>query len=135
MGEVPTLVKILAIFGYIGSGMTILGGLLLLFGGFLFSTILSLIIPASVLNVFNFTVFSILVIAFGVLGIFIERGLWKGKNWARILTIVFGSIGIIVSLISIATGNFMNLINLIVEGAIVGYLLFNKKVKEAFKKA
>ena len=79
MGEVPTLVKILAIFGYIGSGMTILGGLLLLFGGFLFSTILSLIIPASVLNVFNFTVFSILVIAFGVLGILLKEDYGKER--------------------------------------------------------
>lgn len=135
MSEVPTLIKVLAVLEYIGSGFTILSGLALIFGGFFVTTIISLIIPSlSQFATFSAILLAIIVIAFGILGIFVGRGLWMGKNWARILAIIFGSIGIIVSLISIATGNLMDIITLLIEGAIVGYLLFSKKVKEAFKK-
>ncbi len=135
MTEVPTLVKVLAVLDYIGSGFTILAGFVFLFGGAFFSSIISSLLPGFEGFVsIGVIVLGVFFIAFGVLGIFVGRGLWRGKNWARILTIILSAIGIALSLISLVGGNFSNIINLVIGTAIFGYLTFSNKVREAFRK-
>jgi len=70
----------------------------------------------------------ILIIALGVFEIFIGRGLWKGQQWARIVTIIITIIGFISAL-----PNF-DVISLLITGLIAGYLIFSKDVKAAFRK-
>ena len=68
----------------------------------------------------------------GIIAIFIAIGLWKGRNWARVTGIVFLLIGAIIALLGITLKPTTNIISLIINGSIACYLLFNKKVKEAF---
>ena len=77
----------------------------------------------------------------GVLCLSIARGLWNGIPWARILVIFFAGLGIILELIStIRTGILSDIFNMILDfffdilfDLLIGsYMLFNKKVKEAF---
>ncbi len=63
---------------------------------------------------------------------FIGRGIWKGKNWARIIVIVFSAIGILFSLFGAFARNTIAIIGLIVNIAIGGYLLLSKEAKSAF---
>ena len=92
-------------------------------------------------------------IGFAILLFFMGKGLWKGENWARmtaivfsiiyilgyILIIVFGSIIFAVVGFSfsqlLGAGGVSVLIGIAIQALIAGYLLFNKKVKEAFKKS
>lgn len=74
--------------------------------------------------------------------VFMASGLWRLKNWARISTIALASILIIIQLyniydIVVNKGNQVeSIIPIIViplQIFIVGYLIFSKKVREAFK--
>ena len=62
-------------------------------------------------------------------------GLWRLKPWARIVSIILSTIGVIGTIYSMII-NFAptQIFNIVVDGFIVGYLLFSKEAKEAFKK-
>ena len=80
-----------------------------------------------------FIVGGVVMLFFGILNFFVGRGLWKGKNWARIFVIIFAVLGIIVAVYLVIKGSFVQGISdLLVSGLIAGYLLFSSKVKEAF---
>ncbi len=70
--------------------------------------------------------------------IFTSVMLWKGKNWARIALIIFYIIGIIFSLWTYRETppnlNYFSLIGSVFSLPAVFYLIFNKKVKEFFKR-
>ena len=66
-----------------------------------------------------------------IFNFFIGIGLWKGKNWARILAIIFAIIIIVYSLFNL---NFLNISFSIINLIIVVYLFFNKKAKAVFSK-
>ena len=75
----------------------------------------------------NYIVFAILI--FGVFTFFIGRGLWKGRNWARI--------GVLIWVILYFFGSYyftgyIPISSLIINLAIAGYLLFSKGVRRAF---
>ncbi len=138
--EVPVLVKIIAVL------TTIIGIAYISFELF-FISILSLGI---------FLSYSlILLIGLIIFSVFLIKGLFNGKKWARIAEIMFLSllvIGYIISSIiivmsansvSIATNSnippvttlvfiYSKMPIVIIFGLIIGYLLFNKKVKKAF---
>jgi len=154
--QVPTGIKILSILTYIGAFLIIIGGLAflaisLIWGvsrasseGIVFSGLgigIGLIIGGV-----------IFLLAIGMLEFLVARGLWKGKNWARIFTIVVQCIGILVGLaqlffsiifatllaaLGIESMGFVSAISgipaLVISALITAYLLFSKKVKEAFK--
>jgi hypothetical protein len=66
---------------------------------------------------------------------FIGRGLWKGKNWARMTVIVFSVLGVVGGLGKVIDGNIGGAVGLISAGVfaiIGGYLFFNKNVKQVF---
>jgi hypothetical protein len=116
------IVKILAILSFIGAATMLIGGLMMMFGG----SFLAAFIPLGVLSGalgFLAAAAGIVLVALGVLELFVGLGLWKFKNWARIVSIVFAVIG----LAGWPSGTIF--------GAVIIYLLaFNKDIKALFKK-
>ena len=132
VGEVPTGVKVISVLYYIGAGFGLLFGLLFLVGSGFIGTIASKISLLGVLGPGLFIVVGIILIGLGVLGIFIGRGLWKGKNWARIVAVIFAVLGILSELFSVFKGGYSSLFGLLINLIIGGYLLFNSAIKTAF---
>jgi hypothetical protein len=146
----PTGVKIISVLEYISSAVFILMGVLLLIVGIVINADPTKIqLPNEVLSNFpdmgSFLVYlGPLLIALGVvlmllsiLSFFVAYGLWKGKNWARIMEIVFSVFFFVSAFFSLFRGEnfgdfFSSLLNLVFSGAIGGYLLFNKKAKKFF---
>jgi hypothetical protein len=129
---VPTGVKIISIFYYIGAVFGVLFGILFLVSGGIIAEQIPLL---GLIGGFVFIIFGLVLLSLGILGIFIGRGLWKGRNWARILAIIFAVLGILLAVASFWQGMvFSGITNLFVNGLIGGYLLFSKKVKDVFIK-
>lgn len=126
--NVPIAAKIIAILYYIVGVYLILGGILTLISGSMIGFGISIF---SLLG----SVGGIIMIALGILFFYGGRGLYQGKNWARIFAIVIASLAIITSLLGIIVGSDIgdNVYSLIFNIAIGSYLLLNGKIKEAFK--
>jgi hypothetical protein len=132
--KVPAGVKVISVLYYIGAVLSILFGLFfIIFGAGFTQAFADLGMATAGLGAY-FIIIAIIIIALGILGIFIGRGLWKGQGWARILAIIFAILGFLGAIGSIIMGSFASIINLIIQGWIGGYLLFSKKVKAAFAK-
>ena len=131
-GEVPAGVKIISVLYYIGAGFSLLFGLLFLIGAGFIGTLASKIPLLGLLGSGLFIVVGIIIILLGVLSIFVARGLWKGKNWARIVAVIFAVLGILSGISSIIKGGYSSLFGLIINLLIGGYLMFNSSVKSAF---
>jgi hypothetical protein len=106
----PTVVKILVLIVAIGSIMPILAGAMMLTGGsayegYFMQELLSQILPT----------YSVLI---GVFALVAAWGLWIGKGWAWILTLIIFIIGIIMDLVTLPTG----IVGVVID-AIVLYLL------------
>ena len=95
----PTGVTILAVLAFIGAGLLVVGALFGLLGGMLVSTMsasrMGMIagVGAAVLAVF--------LLIFAAVDVVVGVGLWKLKNWARILTIVLDRLAFLGSVLSI----------------------------------
>jgi|SRR3989344_149147 len=133
VASVPTGVKIISVLYYIGAVFGLLFGILFIVGAGFIGSIASQIPLIGALGAGLFIVGGIIMIVFGILGFFIGRGLWKGRNWARIVAIIFACLGILIAIISMIQGSIIsNIFSLVINGIIGGYLLFSSKVKEAF---
>lgn len=150
--EVPIGVKIISVLYYISAAIGLIGSIGL-FISFARST-----------SNYNFVIAAIFLLGFSILFFFVGRGLWRGKDWARIVTITISILEIIVVIIAIVVlsnlskqlihandisslGNIQNIVDIFdiskfipkaiitiaINAFIAGYLLFNKKVKEAFR--
>jgi len=127
---IPTGVKIISVFYWIGGVLGILFGVLLLIGA---GTIIEQIPLLSSIGESIFIIGGIIMLIFGILNVFIGRGLWKAQRWTRILVIIFSFLAIISAVYFIINGGVINgILNLLINGLICGYLLFSKNVKEAF---
>lgn len=131
---VPTGVKIISVLYYIGSIFGIIFGVLFLVGA---KTIEGAEIP--ILGFFGAELFilgGVTLIISSIIGFFIGRGLWKGQNWARVVAIIFAILGILFIVVAMAQGQTPdgNIVTLIIDVVIAGYLLFSKNVKLAFSK-
>jgi hypothetical protein len=127
-----TVVKIISILGYIGAGLGILSGIILLFGGAFIAGMMPLAdIPAltGALIGAAITVLSIVIILFSIFCIFLARALWNHKKWARIVFIVFSVIAILANLFSLPAG----VIGVVINGFIVYFLAFDTQVMKLFK--
>jgi uncharacterized membrane protein (DUF2068 family) len=102
-----------------------------------------------------FIIAAVFLIAIGIVNFFIGRGLRRVKNWARIITIIFAILGVLIGIYSLISGFssgtyssmgafssgilkylvFGDVIVVLIYGFIGGYLLFSNKVKEAFNKS
>ena len=132
-GNVPVGVKIISVLYYIGAVVLILLGILLIVGAGFIGTILQSIPLLGALGAGLFIVIAIILIVFAVLSFFLGRGLWKAQKWARIVVIVFSVLGVLFALLAIVQGQILNnLLSLIINAVIGGYLLFSKDVKAAF---
>jgi uncharacterized membrane protein HdeD (DUF308 family) len=139
--SIPTGVKVISVLDYIGAGLFALFGVIMLIVG-----IIALANPSFLQDTPDVFLTSIagfigilmliggiILIGLSVLSFFVARGLWKGKNWARIVSIIFAGIGVIFSIIAMTQGNILNnLFNLAINLVIGGYLLFSSSVKKAF---
>lgn len=131
--QTPTGVKIISIWHYFGGILAILLGILsFIVAGMIGSE--SMDIPVlGVLGVGLLIVGGLILVAFGIVILFVGRGLWKGKSWARTVAIIFAGIGILFSIFAMIAGDISgNLPNVVINGVIGGYLLFNQKVKDFF---
>lgn len=131
---VPTGVKVISVLYYIGAGVSILFGLLLLIGADFFMRTVSSNLPHLPLQGLTgiFIALGIILIGLSVLNFFIGRGLWRGKNWARIFVIIFSALGVISGLYSIIMGSYLSVLGVVINLSIGGYLMFNAAVKSAF---
>ena len=93
-----TIVKVFVILAWIGAAFSILGGIgMLLGGGLLSSLMMGSGEDAAMAGIFGALGFAagIILIGFGVLYIFVGRGLWQHQGWARIVTLIFAVIGLL----------------------------------------
>ena len=65
----------------------------------------------------------VVVVVIALLYLGLAWGLWSGKGWAWMVSLILAGLGIIVSLISLAGGGFASLIVLILDAIIIYYLL------------
>src|SRR5688500_2321027 len=75
----------------------------------------------------------IVLLALGIAYLVMPYGLWKGRGWAWTITLILSAIGIIVAIVSIATGNVGAIISIIINGVII-YYLYKPNVKAFFGK-
>ena len=116
----PALVKVISILYYVSMGSLVI----IAIGSFFVFEELNLAILISSVLIF-----------LAALSFFIARGLWKGKNWARILVIIFAILNFIIGIMFLVKMDISNgITNLLPGGLIAGYLLFSTKVKEFFSK-
>lgn len=107
-----TIIAVLAVLGGIGS-------ILLVF--------IVLIIP--ILGIILGGIFVIIGLSYFV----VAYGLWDGRSWAWILTVLISALGIVVGLVSIIIGTGGSILYIIVN-AIIIYYLFKPDVKAYFGK-
>lgn len=74
----------------------------------------------------------LIVIGIGYLAV--SYGLLKGRGWAWSIALILSYIGIALAIISIVTGNFLPIINLVINIVIV-YILYRPQVKAFFGKS
>jgi uncharacterized membrane protein (DUF2068 family) len=73
-------------------------------------------------------------IAIGVGYLIVSYGLLKGKGWAWSITLILSYIGIALGVASIISGNFLSIIHLIINIAVI-YYLYRTHVKTFFGKS
>jgi hypothetical protein len=73
----------------------------------------------------------VVVVVIGLLYLGLAWGLWTGKGWAWTLSLILAALGIIVSLISLASGRIGPIVILILDALIV-YYLFRPNVRAFF---
>jgi len=148
----PTSVTIIAI-------LTIIGGILLLFGGIALVALapiisqinveennntsnssISLNVNGTHVTIPNNALFVLggfigvvggILIAIGIASFVVAWGLLKGKAWAWIVTIIITIISIILNIISIIAGSIESIVGLIINGIII-YYLYRPSVKSYF---
>jgi hypothetical protein len=76
----------------------------------------------------------IILLALGIAALFIAYGLIKARGWAWTAAVVLSIIVIIMSVVSIVTGNIGSIISLAINGVIL-YYLYRPHVKAYFGKA
>lgn len=127
--ERPLGVTILAILGF-------LGGILAIVGGVLIAVIGTVFIPGIMKTPYSlpgiiFGALGIVVIVVGLIDLVISWGLWAGRGWAWWLTLIFAGLDLFSALAFIAAGNIFGIISLIIDGLIF-YYFFKPHVKQYF---
>lgn len=120
----PVGVKVLSIFFFVCSLFLIALSVLVIIK----LSAIAVIVP--ILGTGSGIVLFLLGILFLVMGV----GLWKMKNWARLLVAAFCLISLLGAIWSVfIDGRLLSIPNLVIFGLIIYYLLFSKKIRENFK--
>lgn len=126
----PIGVSILSVLAYIGAVFTLIGGIAMVAGSTLVSTLIEKLVPEyaswSTAGVALLLFLGIVFILLAVLDYFIGRGLWNGKNWARILVLIFLVLSILSSL------SALDIVSIVIAALLIWYLGFNQNVKNYF---
>lgn len=134
--NIPLGVKIISILGYIISFSLIFrGGYLVIKNLYVFKEIIRIapwLILFSIPITLFFLLIGIILTLIGIFWIFISRGLWKLKNWARIAVLIFAGIFILVVPSFLSLPLYKSILLVIPGIVILFYLILNKRVKEAF---
>jgi uncharacterized membrane protein (DUF2068 family) len=101
--------------------------------GFIASGIAAVVVGTllSNIDVFSSAEISTALILLGIAYFVVTHGVWKGKEWAWTITLVLSSIGILLNLVSIVTGNIGAIFGIVIN-AVVIYYLFRPNVKMFF---
>lgn len=134
----PTGVTIIAVLAFLGAALLVVVALFSLAGGILAPTLAASRMGA--LAGVGAAVLAIFLLICAAVDIVVGVGLWKLKNWARIITIVLTGIGLLGSVLSIISpfGHvflFVFLIRRLILAAIYAWILwylFQPNVKQAF---
>jgi hypothetical protein len=131
----PTGVAILAILGFIVSILTILAGI----GGLVLSAFITGILNAlgsntiaSAVAGLAVAILSVGVLLAGLIYLLLSWGLWSGKNWARIIWIIFSILGALGALGVLVAGALGFVVPLLIDIFII-YYLTRAHVKAYFK--
>jgi hypothetical protein len=140
----PVGVTILAVLYFLGAVGCLLAGILMIVGGGFMATLISQQTQASGVGAGFLAglgaVLGVVIFIFAALYVLLGWGLWKLKNWARIVTIVLAALGIAGALLGLA-GAFLHfgmfllvltLVRLAICGLILWYLL-QPNVSAAFQ--
>jgi len=148
--EIPVGVKILAVLYYIIGIVALVFAIIYFVGGMMEIPSMAGDLSAGGISwLLLFIAIFITIVLIAIFGIFVGRGLWKKRGWARITAItfhcfvVFIVIYLIVNIFAIlerAGGTVENKLIWVIIGLIVsiinltiaGYLAFSKAVKDAF---
>lgn len=144
---VPKGVKLISILGYLLTAFLFVIGIIILSIGIMLTIGISSLGSSSILNQFSGLIFNvmkdfsivigIILIIISVIIFLISLFLWKGRNWARWIIIIASGLSVIFTLMLIVSGeygNFFYLFGFVFNLIVSSYLLFSKKVKEAFVK-
>ena len=137
----PIGVTILAILEFIGAGFLILVGLLLLVGMSMLGAMGRGGEGASMMGILGAlgAAAGVVVIILALIPLAIGIGLWKLRNWARILVIIFAGLGALGNTVRViwglGSGDMLNtvggIIGLGIQALILWYM-FQPHVKQAF---
>jgi hypothetical protein len=139
--KIPVSVKIISILFYIGTILCFFSGLLMIFASKTRAASLVALNPGLGLEAISqgtlvalIIVIGIVLIGAGVFSFFIGRGIWRLRKWAKITAIVLAIIAVVFVIFSIIVAfTFTQIIYLLIDGFIAGYLLFSKGSKRIFK--
>lgn len=116
----PGWVMMVAIFQFIGGGFLILGGILVATVGSVFAQFLDEL--GDLIGGF-IVIIGILMLAFGVLEILLGTQVLKGREWARIVSLVLAFVAGAFDLIGLMGGNFFGIVSLAIDVLIIVGLL------------
>ena len=123
----PTGITILAILGFIG-------GILAILGGALFVAVASSgILSTYGVGMFSgfISLFGGIIIVIGLFAIFVSWGMWSGKSWAWYLAVVLYAIGVIFGLVLLVAGGLTGIVSLVIDLLLLWYM-FRPHVKAYF---
>lgn len=101
----PVGVSIIAVLNWIGSGLLLLAGLLLLIAGSAFGLFDAELSGIDSLGAGVVITILLIVVLFASMGIGIGIGLWRLRNWARIIQIILCGLYVVLGLASLADRN------------------------------
>src|SRR5919197_1021482 len=131
----PTGVTIIAVLMAIAGVVMIIAGIsAIAVGPFISTTVPSQNLPAGMSAAMLGGVATgsgAFMLVLGIAGLAISYGLFKGKGWAWTAAVVLSIVGIVMSAVAIATGNFGSVISIIIDGVIL-YYLYRPHVKAYF---
>ena len=132
--NVPTGVKVVSVLFYIGFFLFLVSGILSIGGvGLPEENITGAAVGVPQLGRGFEIVSGVISVALAVFVFFVGMGLWKGRRWSWLSSIIIAGLGIFISLISMLGGRVIgNLIVLLIYAVIGGYLLFNESARKVF---
>lgn len=124
-------ISVLAILAYLNAVCTLILGLFLIAGSAVVESLITKFAPdyawATNLGIAGLIFFGLVLFGFAVLDFFIGKGLWKGQNWARIITLV------LIILVGISALFSFDIFGIIVCALVIWYLGFFKPAVDYFK--